>query len=338
MSQSKSKTGLILVAALGTMVVAAGVLVPMYFFVWKPESPPYPTWDLMFYGDTVDTSVNVTYQEIREEFDASAFHFNQTKWWDPDGYESVIANFTGIPLWDIIEYSGVDYGRANAIKFVANDGWKSPILSLEEVENNKSLIIVYYYEEGVLLTGPEDDGDGYLMSAVNYSINEAKKSSHFNLKWLIGIEFIIDWDVDLYGSSLLVEENMSISYTDLLTSAELTRVNTLINYTKPGISSELINVTGVTLWSVIQYLNVNYTTADGIRFVASDDWASNNVSMSDVENEAENVLIVYMENGQYLDPSEDGYLKSMVDYSLTIGTSSSKYKARYLVGIEFLTL
>jgi hypothetical protein len=338
MIMAKPKPVLIIGAILGVLIVAAGVVLPWYFFVYKNQPSDYPTWDLMFYGDTVEQSVNVTYEDIREEFNATTFQFNQTKWWDPDGYESVLVNFTGVSLWDIIQYSGVDYGTANAIKFVAIDGWKSPEISLEDVENNKSQIIVYYIEGEELLTGPEQGGNGYLMSAVNYSINESKKSSHFNVKWLIGVEFIIDWNVELFGDSSIVEENMTISYTELITSTELSHVNALINYTKPGISSELINVTGVTLWSLIQYLDVNYTTANGIRFVASDDFTSLGVPLSDVENEAEKILIVYMEDGVYLDPTEDGYLMSIVDYTLTQGTSSGQYKMKYLVGIEFLNL
>jgi hypothetical protein len=334
----KPKYGIIIGAILGTLVVAAGVIIPLYFFVWNPN-PTYPTWDLEFYGDTVDQSTNITYQEIQEDFTPTPYTFNHTKWWTPDGYLSEIQNYTGIPLWDLIEYSGVDFGRANALRFVANDGWASPELSLEDVENNKSLIIVYYVDEGETLTGPEDGGNGYLMSAVNYSINEAKKSSHFNLKWLVGIEFLVDWDVTLFGESPLVEENMTISYNDILTHGDLTRVNTIINYTKPGIYSELRNVTGVTLWSVIQHLEVNYTTATHINFVASDGFATYNMSLGIVENNASKVLIVYMEDGELLDPLSDGYLISIVDYSITEGYAepkSSRYSAKFLNGIEFI--
>jgi len=184
------------------------------------------------------------------------------------------------------------------------------------------------------LTGPEDAGDGYLMSAVNYSINENIKSSQYTLKWLIGIEFLVDWDVTLFGDTY-VEENKTISYYDIVHSPELDRYeNVLINYTKLGISSELLNVSGVSLWSIIQYTEVNYTTASGVNFTASD-WNSYTVSLDWVENNASKVLIVYALNGELLNPDSDGFLISLVDYTLTVGTSSSKFKAKFLSGIEF---
>jgi len=329
---AKPKPQLIFGVVIGTLVVAAGVLVPWYFFVYKNN--PYPTWDLEFFGDTVVQSVNVTYGDIRDKLVAFDYSFNYTRWWSPDGYLSEIRNYTGIPLWDLIEYSGVNYGSANALRFVAADDYTSAILSLDVVENNKSLIIVCYEEEGELLTGPEDAGDGYLMSAVNYSINENIKSSQYTLKWLIGIEFLVDWDVTLFGDTY-VEENKTISYYDIVHSPELDRYeNVLINYTKLGISSELLNVSGVSLWSIIQYTEVNYTTASGVNFTASD-WNSYTVSLDWVENNASKVLIVYALNGELLNPDSDGFLISLVDYTLTVGTSSSKFKAKFLSGIEF---
>ncbi len=335
----ESKKKLIISAVIsGIIIVTAGVLVPVYHFVWRPQPV---TWDLEFFGDTVSQNINITYQDITEEFTAYSYSFNHTKWWTPDGYLSEIRNYTGIPLWDLIIYSGVDYGHANALRFVANDGFTSPELFIEEVENNKSLIVVYYVEEGETLTGPEDGGNGYLMSAVNYSINEDKKSSHFNLKNLRGVEFLVDWDVEFFGESPLVEENKTISYKDLLISTNLTRVNALLNYTKPGISSELINVTGVSLWSVIEFLEVNYTSSTHINFVASDGFSTYNVSLTDIENNATKVLIAYKVDGEFLDPQSDGYLMSFVDYSITEGygvQKSSRYNSKFLNGIEFVDL
>jgi len=334
MPQVKSKTGLIIAAILGTLVVTAGVLVPMYFFVWKTD---YPTWDLKFFGGTVDQSVNVTYKEIQKEITSSNYSFNHTKWWTPDGYESEIRNYTGISLWDLIKFSGVDYGRANALRFVAEDGWASPELSLEVVENNKSLIIIYNIEEGEILLGPEDEGNGYLRSAVNYSINEAKKSSHFNMKWLTGIEFVIDWDLTLYGG--IVDEELPISYNDILTNPNLTRYeNVAVNYTK--YESELVTVSAVSLWSIIEEIDLNYTTANMINFTSdfSDFESKESVPLDWVENNESMVLIVYAIDGELLDPDEDGYLLSLVDYTLTIGTYSSKYKVRYLDGIKFFEI
>lgn len=340
---AKPNPALIIGAIAVVLVVAAGVVLPWYFFVYSNKPSEYPTWDLMFFGDTVDQSVNVTYEDIREEFNVSTFSFNQTKWWDETGYESVITNFTGVPLWDLIQYSGVDYGTANALRFVANDEWESPEISLDDVENNKSLIIVYYIEGDTLLTDPANGGDGYLMSAVNYSIDESKKSSHFNVKSLVGIEFVIDWDVTLLGESPLVQENLTISYNDILTHENLTRLNTEINFTNPDFpeDSELRNVTGVTLWSVIEFTDINYTTSTHINFIASDGFSTYNVSLSDIETYASKVLIIYEEDGEFLDPSSDGYLRSMVDYSITEGyaiQASGKYSNKFLSGIEFIQI
>ncbi len=339
---AKPKPAFIIGAIVGVVIIATAVVVPWYYLVYQNRPSEYPTWDLMFFGNTVDQSVNVTYEDIREEFNVTTFHFNQTKWWTPDGYESVIANFTGVSLWDIIQFSGVDYGTANALRFVASDNWESPILSLDDVENNKSLIIVYYIEEETLLSGPAEGGNGYLMSAVNYSVNEGIKSSHFNLKWLVGVEFIIDWNLELFGSDSLVEENKSINFYELYNEETLVRhENVLINYTEPGNYSELRNVSGVTLWSVIQYLEFNYTTATGIRFHTEGGWLSMNITLADVEVEADKILIVYKEDGEFLNPDPDegdGYLFSLVDFSLTDPDSSSQFCANFLDGIEFLIL
>lgn len=338
---AKPKPVIIIASIVGVLVVASAVVLPWYFIVYQNKPSEFPTWDLEFFGDTVDQSVNVTYEDIREEFNATTFSLNHTEWGDQSFSE--IRNYTGVSLWDIIEYSGVDHGTANALRFVAKDGSVSPELSLVDVENNKSMIIVYYIEEETLLSGPKHGGNGYLMSAVNYTINESLKSSDFNLKWLVGIEFVIDWDVTLFGESPLVQENMTISYNDILTHENLTRLNTEINFTNPDFpeDSELRNVTGVTLWSIIEFTDINYTTATHIEFVASDGFSTYNVSLSDIETYTSKVLIIYEEDGELLDPSSDGYLKSLVDYSITEGYGiqrSGQYSSKFLNGIEFIQI
>lgn len=348
MSQIKSKSNIIIAAVIGTLVVAAGVLVPMYFFVWKPESPTSPTWDLEFFGDEVAVSKNVTYQEIIEEFTATDFSFNYTKWKDAF-FSTEICNYTGVPLWDLIQFSGVDYGRANAIRFIAYDHYDplglgtelggSPTISLDVVENNKSLIIVAFKEEGVILTGPEEDGDGYLISAVNYSVNEEIKSSNYKFKNLIGIQFMIDWELSLYGESPLVEETKTISYQEILNNPNLTRYeNIQVNYTKS--SSELVTVSAVSLWSIIEEVDLNYTTANTVNFTSafSDYESKASVPLDWVENNESMVLVVYAVDGELLDPNDDGYLFSLVDYELDQATSSSWYKVKFLDGIKFFEL
>ncbi|MHA1111217.1 MAG: hypothetical protein ACTSRE_08940 [Promethearchaeota archaeon] len=338
---AKPKPVLIIGAIVGVLVVASGVVLPWYFLVYQNKPSEYPKWDLEFFGDTVDQNVNVTYEDIRDEFNLTTYHFNQTKWWDSDGYESVFTNFSGVALWDLIEYSGVDYGSANALRFVGNDGLKSPEISMDVVENNKSLIIVYYIEDDQLLTGLGQGGDGYLMSAVNYSINEEIKSSHFNVKWLVGVEFVIDWDVSLFGESSIVTENKTISYNDILTHENLTRVNVLLNQTNPGISSELINVTGVTLWSIFEVTGIDYGGATHINFFAFNGSSTYNVSINDIGDNENDVLIVFEVDGELLNPSSDGYLMSMVDYSITEGyvvPQSGEYASEFLNGIEFVDL
>jgi hypothetical protein len=101
------------------------------------------------------------------------------------------------------------------------------------------------------------------------------------------------------------------------------------------------NVSGVSLWSVIQFLDLNYTIANAVEFHADDGWVSWNVSLTDVESEASKVLIIYKQDGEFLDPDldeGDGYLMAIVDFSLTDPDSSSKFGTKFLTGIDFITI
>ena len=106
-------------------------------------------------------------------------------------YQNYLINFSGITIWDLIVYSGVNYGAANAIRFHSSDGGQSIVtVNITTIQDNASMVLIAYAEEGILFGFPPG-GEGPLKSIVDYRLTEPLISCAYATKWLTGIEFIV---------------------------------------------------------------------------------------------------------------------------------------------------
>lgn len=171
------------------LIIAVGISIPLITWGIFTFNQPQ-AWDIRLFGSTVAEEKRVSYQEIINE---SLFTplidvpFNYTK---ANGANYLI-NFSGITIWDLILYSGVDYGAANAIRFHSWDGQASFVtVNLNTVEQNSSMILIAFAENGVLFGFPRS-GEGPVKSIVDFRLTDPLISCAYATKWLNGIEFVI---------------------------------------------------------------------------------------------------------------------------------------------------
>jgi hypothetical protein len=184
MSKTK-KTSLAII-----ILISIGISIPLItwgILTTLEQRPSQIQWSITLFGPTVAQNVSVSYQEIMNQ---SLFqHFIDV----PINYtgcdlKNYIVNCSGITLWDLITYSKVDYGDANAIKFCGSDGCSMLQVNLTTVEQNASKFLIIYALNGVLYGPPPDEGP--LKSIVDYTLTAPVVSCPYNTKWLCGIQFI----------------------------------------------------------------------------------------------------------------------------------------------------
>ncbi|MFX1294479.1 MAG: hypothetical protein ACFFD2_06455 [Promethearchaeota archaeon] len=147
-------------------------------------------WSITLFGTTIDENATILYQEIMNE--SLFIHiynapFNYCK----SNGQSSWRNFSGIPIWNLIVYSNISYGAANAIRFYDYQGQPSIVtLDISIVQNNATMVIIAYAEDEVLFGGPPS-GEGPLKSIVDCRLTYPIISCGYATKWLAGIEFII---------------------------------------------------------------------------------------------------------------------------------------------------
>ncbi|HUX99457.1 MAG TPA: hypothetical protein VMV49_07890 [Candidatus Deferrimicrobium sp.] len=142
-------------------------------------------WTITLYGSPVSDNATISYQEI---MNTSLFtHLINT----PINDSNSITYFSGITIWDLIIYSNISYGSANAIRFHSWDGSTSLIyVNLSIVQNNASKVLIVYAENGIPFKGPPK-GNGYFRTIVDYAFYAPDCSCAYFTRWLDGIEFII---------------------------------------------------------------------------------------------------------------------------------------------------
>jgi hypothetical protein len=149
-----------------------------------------PTWNVRLFGSTVAEEKSVSYQEIMNDSIFTHYldtPFNYTK----SNGVSYWINFSGIRMWDLILYSGVEYGAANAIRFHSWDGQQSIItVNITMIQNNASMIIIAFAENGAIFGFPPN-GEGPLKSIVDYRLTAPLISCAYATKYLIGLEFVV---------------------------------------------------------------------------------------------------------------------------------------------------
>lgn len=323
-------------AAIALIAVVSVPLVIVAIIYWTPSDPkgtPFVSGEIRFFGDTIATNISVTYDEITGDMTGSHF-VNQSYTYVNAFGTSKTSNYTGVTLEDLITYAEVDYGAATAFQFWGIDGWRSPAIDIGLWQQYVDVISIVFAENGVLI--PEKDGP--FISIVNHSIMDPKASSRFRVKNLAGIQFLSYpvWNITIFGN---VEKNSTIYYSELIHpwgpagSGGLVKVNAQINY-----SNSLRDYTGISALDIMDYSGIKNTSIiNDIRFIGADLWTTQNVSYSWVLNNENDVLVVYARDSVLLDPETDGYLNSVVDYSLTYPTGSGQYRAKYLLYIEILT-
>jgi hypothetical protein len=149
----------------------------------------------------------------------------------------------------------------------------------------------------------------------------------------------IQWSITLFGPS--VAQNKSVSYQEIINQSLFQHyLNTPINYTGCDLKNSIVYCSGITIWDLINYSHVDYGAANAIRFYDKDGVVSIvSVNLTTVEQNASKVLIIYALNGIFYEPPPDeGPLKSIVDYTLTAPVVSCPYNAKWLCGIQFITI
>ncbi len=175
------------------ILVIIGISIPL--ITWGIlnyiESRPHQIqWSIKLFGPTVAANVSVSYQEIMNQ---TLFNhlINVPINYTGCDLKNYIVNFSGITIWDLIVYSKVDYGAANAIRFCDYLGVVSIVkINLTTVEQNASKVLIIYAKNGITY-GPPPDDEGPLQSVVDYSLTPQSPSCPYNTKWLSGIEFIV---------------------------------------------------------------------------------------------------------------------------------------------------
>ncbi len=324
-----------LIAAVSISLVIVGII---YWTPDKGEPPGDEGWDLrelVFFGDTLAEPVSVSYDDITNGSLVIQFVNKTFTYLKSSGFSSTY-NYTGVTLDDLITYANVTYGGATAFRFWGYDDWTSPAIPIRVWQQNIGLISVVFAQDGVQYQPPnggDPSDDGPLMSIVNHSVLDPKVSSRFKVRNLAAVEFLDypDWNVTIFGN---VEKNSTVYYAELMTF--FTHLSEQINYTTSG-GSNMRNYQGISAFDVLDYSNFENTSEiTGIKFIGSDLWATQIVSYTWVLKNDTDVLVAYARDGILLDPVSDGYLNSVVDYTLTTPTYSSQYKAKYLLYIEIL--
>lgn len=319
------------------VIIIAAVAIPLGIYGYIAlNRPNYPSYNLTFYGN-IDQNKTMSYADIMTGNFNKIIDQNYTyvKNFNGDNTSSVI--LSGISLWDLIQASGVNYSYSNAIELVGIDGYASPEISLASIEANKDQVLVVYAEDGTTLQGPEQNGDGYLMGFVSFNLTNPTGNSKYEIHNLVGIRFLYP-DLTFFGN---VAQNETISYDKIMTHNfnNVTNANYTLVKNFNGDNTSTVVLSGINLWDLIQYSGVNYTNSTEIKFIGIDGWSSLAVNLTTVENDTNQVLVVYAVNGTNLEgPAQDGdgYLMSFVSYNITNPVGNSKYEVHNLVGIEFV--
>ncbi|MFX1294478.1 MAG: hypothetical protein ACFFD2_06450 [Promethearchaeota archaeon] len=323
------------------IIIIVSVTIPLVVWLTIKSQQQSPIeWTITLYVDETE-QVNVTYQEITDTSLFPTFtnqHFVTIKYVeqiiDKDGY------YTGISLWDLITYSGINITSKNAVKFVASDGWATPSIPLSLIQNSGSLAAIVYDQQGGWFDLVEY---GPLLPMINASIYNPKVSSRLSPKNFTKIVFETynNWNLTLGGD--FQEGNATFALSEIMTASVKfsDRVeNMLFNYTDINGITELRNLTGIgvnPLFDRNTIINETAMTANAIRFVAEGGHKSNTISWADVKNNDREIAIIWAENGELLDET-NGYLMAVVDFNINPTTNSSYYWTEKVVGIEFLTL
>jgi len=289
---------------------------------------------ITFFGATVAQNVSIYYSEIIDVINLDQ-KINKSLCFVRSSGTPETHLYTGVSLWDLIVYSGVTYGAATAIRFIGSDAKASPAFPLKLVQQNPELVLLAYEQDGTSLIA---NVDGPYETIVNHSVVAPKISGNYACKKVVSIEFLNypDWNITIFGN---VKENITIFYSELMTYG-YTILNELINY-----SNSIRNYTGISVKQILsKELPSNYmfntTPIGNVTFIGAYSWVSQSVDYNWVVHNETNVLVVYARDGVLLFPTIDGYLNSVVDYSLTGPTKkglyidSEQFKAKYLLYIQ----
>ena len=80
--------------------------------------------------------------------------------------------FTGVSIWNILNYSGLLQPTATQIKFKSVDNYETDYILLSKLESFPDLAIIAYEENGQTLLPKYLGGDGPLKIALNLSLTE----------------------------------------------------------------------------------------------------------------------------------------------------------------------
>ncbi len=147
----------------------------------------------------------------------------------------------------------------------------------------------------------------------------------------------IDWTITLYVDE---GEQVNVTYQEITnTSLYTTFTNqhlVTIKYVSQNIDKDGL-YTGISIWDLIQQSGINYSTANHIRFEASDGWMSPAIPLSLIESAGSLAAIVYDRVGGWHDLVEYGPLMPIINHSVTDSITSTRYSVKNFTKIIFET-
>jgi DMSO/TMAO reductase YedYZ molybdopterin-dependent catalytic subunit len=165
-----------------------GIVIP---FIVNNNSPPddnqHPSydWNISIYGN-VNYEVNITYEDIVEGVygvvENREFYFINSY-----GTEYYI-NYTGAPVWNILNQTGVLTNTSSKIVFYAIDNYYSYELSISDFAANPEYAILAFKKNGEFILPQQQGGYGPIRAIVDYEITKPRVNSQYWVKYTSSIQ------------------------------------------------------------------------------------------------------------------------------------------------------
>lgn len=93
-----------------------------------------------------------------------------------------------------------------------------------------------------------------------------------------------------------------------------------------------VNYSGVSVWALLTYSSILTPSSTAIYFYSWDNYQSATLSLTDVENHSEEIIIAFKKEDAYLknDSQDGGPLRSIVNLSVTEPIYCSQYWVKYV--------
>jgi hypothetical protein len=335
------KIGIVLIAIIGVIVPITAVT------VINMENARIAAWNELLDSDdrvvniTVDGVLvgNVSYNRIVQGIAGKQNDVNLTQVNSVNTRSTT--NYTGVPLWNVIKYSNVDYGSCNGVRFWSTDIFTSMFIGLDEIQAKPDQFLVCWEKGNVNTTltplGP-------LIIATNFSVIQPKPNGNYNAKLLGSINFVhaYNYNLTIFGEGIL-SKNVTIPFglTNTTSNNQLYKTTKTFNYTD-SVTSWTDSYYGTPIGGYLLNRTTGLAYDDSwadwasFRFVSDDGTTSPWMDKTDAINNPNLYMIVWQRGGVDLGFT-DGLFMGVCNYSVyqsTYPQGSDHFFIPNLVGIE----